>query len=125
MNTTLIHLLRAATTLLLLAAVACSGEDRRSEQPFAPTVENVGTTVAGDSCLFTGRVTASPNSSLRSCGFAYGNDTLRLQTLSPEATYAFGAATRPLEPGTYFAVAFAENGIGRSYAPDTLYFEIK
>lgn len=125
MNTTLIHLLRAATTLLLLAATACSGEDRRSEQPFAPTVENVGTTVTGDSCLLTGRVTASPNSSLRSCGFAYGNDTLRLQANSAEATTLFTTTTRPLEPGTYYAVAFAENGIGRSYAPDTLYFEVK
>lgn len=125
MNRMTPFILAATATAALLAATACSGEDRSGEQPFAPTVENRGALVTGDSCMLTGNVTASPNSSIRSCGFAYGNDTLRLQTNSAEVTMLFTATTRPLEPGTYYAVAFAENGVGRSYAPDTLYFEIK
>lgn len=112
-------------TAAALCLTACSAEDRSGEQPFAPTVENVDGIVEGDSCMLTGRVTASPNSTLKSCGFAYGNDTLRLETRSEAPTTVFTAPTRALQPGIYYAVAFAENGVGRGWAADTLYFEIR
>lgn len=108
-----------------LCLTACNAEDRSGEQPFAPTVENVDGIVEGDSCALTGRVTASPNSTLKSCGFAYGNDTLRLETKSEAPTTIFTVRTKPLQPGIYYAVAFAENGVGRGLAADTLYFEIR
>lgn len=103
---------------------ACSGEDRSGEQPFAPTVQTLSAEVMGDSCLLRGAVTSSPNSSLRGVGFAYGNDTLRLTAVSTERTELFQAVTKPLHPGTYFAVAFAENGVGKTIGTDTIYFEI-
>lgn len=103
---------------------ACKGEDRSGEQPFAPTVQTLSAEVVGDSCLLTGAVTASPNSSLRGVGFAYGNDTLRLTAVSQECTELFQATTQPLQPGCYFAVAFAENGVGKTIGTDTIYFEI-
>ena len=107
----IIVILVAISTL----TVACSGEDRSGEQPFAPTVETLSAEVMGDSCLLRGAVTASPNSSLRGVGFAYGNDT---------CTELFQATTRPLQAGRYFAVAFAENGVGKTIGTDTIYFEI-
>ena len=116
----MIVILVAISTL----TAACSGEDRSGEQPFAPTVETLSAEVMGDSCLLTGAVTSSPNSSLRGVGFAYGNDTLRLTAVSDTCTELFQATTQALQPGTYFAVAFAENGVGKTIGTDTLYFEI-
>ena len=116
----IIVILVAISTLI----VACSGEDRSGEQPFAPTVETLSAEVMGDSCLLTGAVTSSPNSSLRGVGFAYGNDTLRLTAVSDTCTELFQATTQALQPGTYFAVAFAENGVGKTIGTDTIYFEI-
>ena len=113
-----------AVILTVPAFIACNPEDRSSEQPFKPTVKNVTFSVEADSCRLSGEVTSSPNSSLRSCGFRYGNDTLRTETKSVVPTPAFDAYTRRLQPGKYYAVAFAENGVGKTYAPDTLYFEI-
>jgi hypothetical protein len=102
----------------------CNPVDRSSEQPFAPTVRNVGWQVEADSCLLQGEVLSSPNSRLKGCGFLYGNDTLRTETVSDVPTQQFTAFTRRLEPGVYYAVAFAENGVGKSYAADTIFFEI-
>lgn len=107
----------------LLFFAACNPVDRSGEQPFAPTVKSVSAVVDGDCCLLTGCVLSSPNSEVRQRGFSYGNDTLRLEVLSQDAQDTFSAATRSLEPGCYFAVAFARNGIGVTYA-DTLLFEI-
>lgn len=116
----IIVILVAISTL----TAACSGEDRSGEQPFAPTVETLSAEVMGDSCLLTGAVTSSPNSSLRGVGFAYGNDTLRLTAVSDTCTELFQATTQALRSGTYFAVAFAENGVGKTIGTDTIYFEI-
>ena len=114
---------------LLLALSACNPEDRSGEQPFAPTVVNKGYQVEADSCLLIGEVTSSPNSRLKGCGFRYGNyntvDTLRLEVASEEALNNFTAYTKRLEPGTYYAVAFAQNGMGKAFAPDSIYFTIE
>lgn len=110
----------------LIAAVplflSC-GEDRSAEQPFAPEVQTLGYEQDADSVILFGKVLSSMNSSLLQCGFAYGNDTLRLKTVASEPAEEFKAATRPLEKGTYFAVSFAQNGVGTSYG-DTIYFKI-
>ena len=118
----LLPILLLATLVSILTA-SC-GEDRSGEQPFAPTVETLSAEVMGDSCLLTGAVTSSPNSSLRGVGFAYGNDTLRLTAVSDSCAALFQATTQPLQAGRYFAVAFAENGVGKTIGTDTIYFEI-
>ena len=97
---------------------ACNPVDRSDEQPFAPTVETLGATVEGDHALLAARVTASPNS-----GFAYGNDTLRAKTTAEAPTADFTALTDSLGAGRYYAVAFAQNGVGTSYG-DTIHFVI-
>ena len=109
--------------LLCTALTACSGEDRSGEQPFAPTVETVAATADGPTAMMEGVVTASPNSSLTACGFRYGNDTLTLNADAPVLTHFF-AQTDTLDPGRYYAVAYARNGIGITYA-DTLWFEVE
>ena len=116
--------LRYLFAALLPTLVACNPEDRSSEQPFAPVVQNSEIQVIGDSCLLSGEVISSPNSSLKACGFRYGNDTLRTETLSEVPLMKFQAYTKQLQPGNYYAVAFAQNGVGKSYAPDTVYFTI-
>lgn len=112
--------------LLLTAATALTaacGEDRSGEQPFAPTVESLSAEVVGDSARLTGTVTSSVNSTLTACGFEYGNDTLRLETAAPEPATTFTAVTDSLGGGDYYAVAYATNGVGKSYG-DTIYFTI-
>ena len=118
----LLPILLLATLVSILTA-SC-GEDRSGEQPFAPTVQTLSAEVMGDSCLLRGAVTASPNSSLRGVGFAYGNDTLRLTAVSDSCAALFQATTQPLQAGRYFAVAFAENGVGKTIGTDTIYFEV-
>lgn len=112
--------------LLLFAALftAC-GEDRSSEQPFPPTVVSETTyQQVGDSVLLRGRVAASPNSSLRECGFTYGNDTLKLKAVSRDTAFAFSAFTDSLGVGSYYAVAYARNGMGEA-AGDTIRFVVE
>ena len=77
-----LHLLFISTIL-----AACSGEDRSGEQPFPPTVAAVGCTVEGNIATLKACVTSSPNSSLKQCGFNYGNDTLRLEAKAAEPEY--------------------------------------
>ena len=107
-----------------LALTACSPEDRAGEQPFAPTVVTLSAVVSGDTCLMEGQVVLSPNSSIKARGFYYGNDTLSVDTLSADSTDVFTAVTKPLEPGRYYVVAYARNGIGLSTG-DTLYVEVE
>ena len=104
------------------AAAAC-GEDRSGEQPFAPAVQSVGVEVKQHTAVLTGAVLASPNSSLKECGFAYGNDTLRAKCTAAEPAATFTAETDSLGAGHYYAVPYASNGVGTTYA-DTLYFDI-
>lgn len=99
------------------------GEDRSGEQPFAPTVETLSIQVVADSALLTGHVVASPNSSLTACGFEYGNDSINSTVSAEEPTETFTVATDSLGIGTYYAVAYATNGMGTSRS-DTTYFTI-
>ena len=122
------HIMKHFPSLVLLAiaasAAAACGEDRSGEQPFAPTVQSVGVEVKQHTAVLTGAVLASPNSSLKECGFAYGNDTLRLNVVADSARYEFEARTDSLRPGNYFAVAYAKNGVGTSFG-DTVRFSIR
>ena len=107
-----------------LLLTSCFGEDRSDEQPFAPTVETVAANIDGPVANLEGIVTSSPNSTLTACGFHYGNDTLTLSAAADVQLHFF-AATDTLLPGHYFAVAFAQNGIGTTSAADTIWFEIR
>ncbi|MGN1244556.1 MAG: hypothetical protein ACI4TQ_05060, partial [Alloprevotella sp.] len=100
--------------LLAIAASAAAscGEDRSGEQPFAPTVQSVGVEVKQHTAVLTGAVLASPNSSLKECGFAYGNDTLRAKCTAAEPAATFTAETDSLGAGHYYAVPYASNGVG-------------
>ena len=121
------HIMKHFPSLVLLAiaagAAAACGEDRSGEQPFAPTVQSVGVEVKQHTAVLTGAVLASPNSSLKECGFAYGNDTLRAKCTAAEPATTFTAETDSLGAGHYYAVPYASNGVGTTYA-DTLYFDI-
>lgn len=111
--------------LAIATLFASCGEDRSGEQPFKPTVvtSDIATQV-GDSVQLMGYVTASPNSSLKECGFTYGNDTLKATAQSDSALTTFTAFTDSLGKGTYYAVAYARNGVGTSHG-DTIWFEVK
>ena len=121
------HIMKHFPSLVLLAiaagAAAACGEDRSGEQPFAPTVQSVGVEVKQHTAVLTGAVLASPNSSLKECGFAYGNATLRAKCTAAEPAATFTAETDSLGAGHYYAVPYASNGVGTPYA-DTLYFDI-
>ena len=121
------HIMKHFPSLVMLAiaasAAAACGEDRSGEQPFAPTVQSVGVEVKQHTAVLTGAVLASPNSSLKECGFAYGNDTLRAKCTAAEPAATFTAETDSLGAGHYYAVPYASNGVGTTYA-DTLYFDI-
>lgn len=121
------HIMKHFPSLVLLAivagAAAACGEDRSGEQPFAPTVQSVGVEVKQHTAVLTGAVLASPNSSLKECGFAYGNDTLRAKCTAADPAATFTAETDSLGAGHYYAVPYASNGVGTTYA-DTLYFDI-
>lgn len=119
------HLIYIIASLNLLAQLFCAcGEDRSGEQPFAPTVHTGIATQDGDSVWLTGNVSASPNSSLRECGFNYGNDTLQAKAVADSASASFTAHTDSLGKGSYYAVAYARNGVGTSHG-DTIYFTVK
>ena len=112
------------STLLAAMLLAACGEDRSGEQPFAPTLGEMSAVVMADSVRLTGIVTASPNSTLLECGFTYGNDTLRGKVQAPVLTSQFSVTIDSLLPGNYFAVGYAKNGVGTTYA-DTLRFTIE
>ena len=104
-------------------AVSCSGEDRSGEQPFAPTVKTVSAIVSDSSCILSGVVTASPNSSLLKCGFNYGTMLVNKSVTASAPAFSFTAVADSLKSGHYYAVAYATNGVGTSYG-DTLWFEV-
>ena len=86
-------------------------------------MQTLSAVAEGPRATLTGLVTASPNSSLKACGFKYGNDTLRAEVQAAEPLPSFSAETDSLGAGRYFAVAYAQNGMGTSYG-DTLYFTV-
>lgn len=113
--------------LVLLAAVwlaaACHPVDRSGEEPFAPTVRTVGCEVVADSFRLTGQVLLSPNSRVLERGFEYGNDTMKVTVEAYDSTDVFHGNTQTLEPGRYYFMAYARNGIGTSWG-DTLYLDV-
>ena len=115
-------LIAVCLCLTCILTLAC-GEDRSGEQPFAPTVQTLVAEQTADSVLLTGAVLSSPNSRLLECGFEYGNDTLRAKVTADTLT-TFSEYTDSLGKGSYFAVAYARNGVGKSYG-DTIRFNVE
>lgn len=111
--------------LVITTIMACHPEDRSGEQPFKPEVANGTYELLGDSCRLYGVILSSLNSDVLGCGFFYGNDTLRVQAIADSVSTTFSVVTQSLLPGDYYAIAFAENGMGRSTAPDTVLFTIE
>lgn len=122
-ETTMNRLFALLAVIGLILFTACSPEDRSGEQPFAPTVRTLPAEATDGNVRFAGEVVASPNSSIRDCGFIYGNDTLRVSLEAEVALPVFYATADSLLPGSYYVTAYAANGIGTTYG-DTLYFEI-
>lgn len=105
---------------------ACSGEDRSGEMPRVPVVKTVSGNVAGDSCVMTGFVSESHNSSMKECGFVYGNtdSTGAAIKLKTDTMRTFSAVADSLANGNYYCVAYARNGMGTSYG-DTINFAVE
>lgn len=121
------HPLKQSAMILAMAmviglAASCEGEDRRGEQPFAPTVRTLPTVVGKHDVQMVGQILTSPNSKVIACGFHCGNDTLKL-SLPADVASEFKLNVNTLEPGRYYVVAYATNGIGTSTG-DTLYFDM-
>ena len=111
-------------SLLLLPFLwNCSGEDRSGEQPFAPVLSSPEAIPMGDSCLLRGYVVSSPNSSLTACGFYYGNDSIKKELTCSNIDFTFEDVTDSLGAGRFYAVSYAQNGIGKTLS-DTLWFEL-
>ena len=108
---------------LMALVLACSGDDRSGEQPFAPTVKLNSAVAAGDSIMLEGQVTASPNSTLTACGFHWGNDTLSKTITCDEPAYSFSSKIDSLAAGQYYVVAYATNKMGTSTS-DTIWCEV-
>lgn len=121
-----INIVRATLAPLLTAALltACSADDRSGEVPEAPTVRTGTPRVEGPVATLEGEVLAAPNSRVTARGFAYGNDTLDLEVESADESDLFHATTEALEPGDYYAVAYAKNGMGTSQG-DTVRFRVE
>lgn len=107
----------------LLAAWACSGEDRSGEMPRVPVVSTGEATVEADSCRMTGSVGESHNSSLRECGFVYWAEEGSSVKIVADTAYAFSAVADSLAAGSYSYAAYARNGMGTAYG-DTLTFYV-
>ena len=120
-----IKICKTIVVAVVLASVAsCTGEDRSGEQPFAPTVRTLNVEVQGQKATVTGEIVASPNSSIRECGFEYWSDNLSIvKVVSSDSTSTFRATQDSLEAGTYRCAAYARNGMGTSRG-DTLDFNI-
>lgn len=120
--------MKISPALLWLACIAmlnagCSPEDRSGEVPYAPTVRTLEPCVEGNRAYLEGEILSSPNSPVTKRGFEYGNEVLRTTVEAADSTDCFHAVTEELEPGYYYAVAFATNGIDTSRG-DTLFFQI-
>lgn len=124
--------------ICITAILSSCGEDRSDEQPFAPTLSALTATQTGDSTvLLSAQILSSKNSSITACGFIWGDstgsNTLSLDSLpavstsphiAPSQAVSFSAAIDTLAPGTYFALAFATNGIGTTRT-DTISFSVR
>lgn len=103
---------------------SCSGEDRSDEMPRIPVVSTVSATVNGNSCTMNGTVVESHNSSLRECGFFYGETGVASVKIKADTTKIFEVKADSLEAGDYYCVAYAKNGMGVSYG-DTVEFIVR
>ncbi|MDD7376045.1 MAG: hypothetical protein PUG41_01605 [Prevotellaceae bacterium] len=103
---------------------SCSGEDRSDEMPRIPVVSTVSATVNGNSCTMNGTVVESHNSSLRECGFFYGETGAASVKIKADTTKIFEVKADSLEAGDYYCVAYAKNGMGVSYG-DTVEFIVR
>lgn len=103
---------------------SCSGEDRSDEMPRIPVVSTVSATVNGNSCTMNGTVVESRNSSLRECGFFYGETGAASVKIKADTTKIFEVKADSLEAGDYYCVAYAKNGMGVSYG-DTVEFIVR
>lgn len=103
---------------------SCSGEDRSDEMPRIPVVSTVSATVNGNSCTMNGTVVESHNSSLRECGFFYGETGAVSVKIKADTTKIFEVKADSLEAGDYYCVAYAKNGMGVSYG-DTVEFIVR
>lgn len=103
---------------------SCSGEDRSDEMPRIPVVSTVSATVNGNSCTMNGTVVESHNSSLRECGFFYGETGAASVKIKADTTEIFEVKADSLEAGDYYCVAYAKNGMGVSYG-DTVEFIVR
>lgn len=112
--------------LALAVFVACSGEDRSGEMPRVPVVKTISANAVGDSCVMIGMVSESHNSSMKECGFLYGNadSTSAAIKLKADTMRTFTAVADSLENGNYYCVAYARNGMGTSYG-DTIIFSVE
>ena len=104
--------------------VSACGQDRSGEQPFVPTVQTGVAAQVADSVQLTGSIITSPNSQVLERGFEYGNDTLRSSVVSTDTTNMFAAFTDSLGKGSYYAVAYARNGVGIGHG-DTIRFVVR
>ena len=84
---------------------SCSGEDRSDEMPRIPVVSTVSATVNGNSCTMNGTVVESHNSSLRECGFFYGETGAASVKIKADTTKIFEVKADSLEAGDYYCVA--------------------
>ena len=109
-------------TIWVASLFSCSGEDRSEERPSLPFGVTVVVEGKEDSCILHGHVAASHNSTLTSCGFFWGNDTLSA-TLSQEGSFDFSDTLKNLETGDYYVVAYATNRMGTTTS-DTAIFKI-
>ncbi len=112
--------------LALAVFVACSGEDRSGEMPRVPVVKTVSANAVGDSCVMIGMVSENHNSSMKECGFLYGNadSTSAAIKLKADTMRTFTAVADSLDNGNYYCVAYARNGMGTSYG-DTIIFSVE
>lgn len=111
--------------LMATLLVACNGEDRSGEMPRVPVVQTLSAVVGDSCCTMVGRVDESHNSTLKECGFLYGNvnDGTALK-LKADTMKTFTAKADSLANGNYYCIAYARNGMGISYG-DTVKFEIE
>lgn len=124
--------------ICLTTLIVSCGEDRSDEQPFAPTLSALTATQTADSTVtFSAQILSSKNSSITACGFIWGDstdtythalDSLPAVSTSPHITpsqaASFSATIDTLAPGTYFALAYATNGIGTTRT-DTIIFSVR
>lgn len=107
--------------LLFVLMASCAGDDRSGEEPQLPTVHTLDVVASDSGQVFGGIVLSSPNSSLKECGFNYGNDTLTVSLSCEEAADTFYMTVDSLLAGSYYVEAWARNGMGTSVGETVIF----